>query len=700
MSKQALFYPRSVAVIGASRDDHAVGNDIAENLVKSSFTGQVYLVNPKAEELFGKKVYHKIADLPGKIDLAIVVVPVKYVLTSLQEAQQKGAQAVIIISAGFKEVGQVELEQEIAHFCQKHEMTLVGPNCLGIINPELQLNASFAKTMPTQGSIAFVSQSGALCTAVLDYAQELDLGFSKFVSLGNKADLDELQLIEYLAQDPQTKVMTFYIEQLENAPALIKAIKKVTRGPDAKPIIMLKAGRTQAGQRAVASHTGSLSSSDVAYQALFDQAGVIRAESMTQLFAYAAIFSHHPPQAISSVAIVTNAGGPGVIATDEVIKSGLNLAALQTKTKTKLQQFLPAAASLENPVDILGDADAKRYQQALDTVISDEQVEALLVLLTPQSMTEIEATAQAIVATQQTTDKPILACFMGHNLVEPGLKILKAHDVVTTTFPEAAAQALAAYGQFGRWTQTQPAPAFSLPTPDQEKAHAIMDQVKQAGRQHFLMTEALALLQTYGFAKLETVQAKTAHEAEEIVVSSDKSWAMKIVSAEISHKSDVGGVALNINADNVQTEYEAMMKRVKENRPKAKLKGVLLMEMAPQDGIEVILGANKVPDLGTMLMFGLGGIYVEIFKDVSFAFAPLTENDAQRMLNQLRSKSLFAGARGQKAVDETLLIECIGRLSQLVTDFPQIVELDINPLLALPGEGEVKMLDARVVIEN
>ncbi len=700
MSYQALFSPQAVAVIGASRHEKKIGNDVVKNLVTQGYRGEIYPINPKADELYEQKVYASALDVPTKIDLAIIAVPAKHVLPVLKEAHQRGAQAAIVISAGFKEAGNLELEQDLAQYCHQNEITLVGPNCLGVINPKEKLNASFATQMPDDGEIAFVSQSGALCTAVIDHAKELGMGFSKFMSIGNKATLNELDLIKYFAQDPATKVMAFYVEQLENAPEFIKVVKEITRDDNPKPIIMLKSGRTEAGASAIASHTGSLSGGDTAYEALFAQSGVIRADNVSQLFDYARIFARHDLQAVERVAVITNAGGPGVITTDEVITSGLKLAEPTRETKEKLAEFLPSAASTKNPIDILGDAVGERYQKTLEIVVNDKNTDALIVLLTPQSMTEIEETAQAVVTTQQKTDKPVLACFMGENTVNPGVKIMKEAGVITTTFPESAAQALAAQDRFTHWQKQDNQPVMTYDDVDQTKVEKIFAEAKKQGQTSFPEAEALEILEAYGFPVLKTARAESATEAANSIKEMGGEFAMKIFSHDILHKSDVGGVTLNVTSDTAEAEYEVMMKRVKKAKPKAKIEGVLLMEMAPQNGLEVILGVNKAPGLGTMLMFGLGGIYVEIFKDVNFAFAPVTRADAERMIDNLQSKPLFEGARGQEAVDQELLIESIGRLSQLVTDFPEIVELDINPLLALPGEAGVKMLDARIVLEE
>lgn len=702
MSYQALFYPHSIAIIGASRHPQTVGNDVVKNLVNQGYQGHIYPVNPKADVLYGKKVFPNVSSIPTDIDLVVVAIPAPAVTQVIKESHLKKAQAAIVISSGFKETHHANLETELAQFCQENGISLVGPNCLGVINPEIRMNASFASIMPKPGNIAFISQSGALCTAVLDYAQKLDIGFSKFISIGNKADVDELKMIKYLAQDPQTKVMLFYVEQLENARQIIDAVRKITRGKNAKPIIMLKAGRTQAGAKAIVSHTGSLGGEDVIYEALFKQAGIIRADSIEQLFNYAQFFSHHhqlqQPQ-IKNVTVITNAGGPGVLVTDELTSRGLSLATLSLKTTTQLQRFLPENASLRNPVDILGDAKAVRYQQSLEIIIQDKNTDAVLIILTPQSMTEIEDTAAAIVAAQKTTSKPISVCFMGQKTVNPGVKIMQAGGVVTTTFPEPAAQSLATYSHFLDWRQTQTTSPFRFKNIDQETVKHIFKAARKRGQTVFPEAEALQIIEAYGFSVLKNARAKSAAEAAQLVTGMRGKFAMKIISPDILHKSDVGGVTLNVTAATAATQYKQLIKRVATSRPTAKLEGALLMEMAPTNGVEVILGVKKAPHLGTVLMFGLGGIYVEIFKDVNFAFAPLSKTDTMQMINSLHSSPLFDEARGRQAIDKQALAESLGRLSQLVMDFPEIKELDINPLLALTGNQGVKVLDARLMIE-
>lgn len=700
MSFQALFYPQAIAVIGASRKEKTVGNDVVKNLVKQGYAGGIYPVNPSADELYGKKVYARVADIPEQIDLVVIAVPAKFVPQMVSEAAAHGAKAAVVISAGFKEIGNAALEDELSKTCAECGVSLVGPNCLGVINPEVKMNASFAATMPDIGNVAFVSQSGALCTAVLDYAKELGIGFSKFISIGNKADVDELKLIQHLAEDPKTSVIALYVEQLTEATKLINVIRSTTKGRKQKPIIMIKSGRTAAGASAVASHTGSLSGGDAAYNALFNQSGVIRAQTISELFEFAKIFSKNKLQKLEKVAIITNAGGPGVLTTDEVTDNGLQLATLTEETQLALRAVLPPAASVKNPIDVLGDAVSERYEQALKLVEQDPNVDGLIVVLTPQSMTEIEQTAQAIIALRKVSGKPIAVSFMGHEIVKSGVELMKQAGIVTTHFPEQAAKAMAVFSRFYTWSQSNTGEIRLFNDVDKQAVSEIFARAKSQGQTSFPESQALEILAAYRFPLLKTYKASSAIEAIKLLENDERCYAMKIVSPDILHKSDVGGVMLNVTAKTVGKSFDEMMKTVRTHKPKANLEGVLLMEMAPQNGIELILGVSQVAGLGTMIMFGLGGIYVEVFKDVNFAFAPVTETDARSLISQLRSKALFAGVRGQAPIDVEAVVESICRLSQLVTDFPEIVELDINPLLGLPVGQGAKVLDARVVIKT
>lgn len=696
MNFEALFKPKTIAIIGASSREKTVGNDVVKNLTQQGYEGKIIPINPKIDELYGLPVVHDISEVEDKIDLVVVAIPGKFVPAAVAEAAKKGAEAAVVISAGFKEVGNHELEAELVEVCQKNDVILVGPNCLGVVNPLISMNASFAAVMPPVGDVAFMSQSGALCTAVLDYAKEMGMGFSKFISIGNKASLDELDLIKYFHQDPNTRVIAMYSEALENAPEIVETLQELNKSDNPKPVIVLKSGKTDAGSAAIASHTGSLSSGDAAYEALFAQAGIIRAESISQLFDYVQTFSFNKLQEVEKVTIITNAGGPGVLTTDEVIDSGLELAELAEETVKKLEEFLPAAASTSNPVDVLGDAPGITYKKTLDVVVEDPNTDAIILVLTPQSMTEPEATAEAVIEMRKKSDKAIVVSLMGKELVAGGLELLKEAKVAATDFPEPAAKSLATLGKFTSWTKEAKEEVLNFSDVDKEKVAAMFAEARKTGKTSFPEAEAMEIMKAYNFPLLRSAVAATPEEAQGIMDDFDCKVAMKIVSQDILHKSDVGGVMLNVTKEDIKDKYEEMMTTVAKNKPEAKLDGVLLMEMAPK-GTEVILGVNK-NSLGTMIMFGLGGIYVEVLKDVNFAFAPLTRGDALRMIETLRTSEIFEGVRGEAPVDKETLIESIGRLAQLVTDFPEITELDINPLLA-SNEG-AKVLDVRVVIEG
>ena len=695
MNFNALFEPKAIAIIGASSREKTVGNDVVKNLVQQGYQGKIIPINPKIDELYGQKVYHDISEVEDEIDLVVVAIPAKYVAGAIEVAATKGAKAAVVISAGFKEAGHPELEQELAKVCRKNDVILVGPNCLGVINAKHQMNASFAAVMPRVGNVAFMSQSGALCTAVLDYAKELGLGFSKFVSIGNKAALDELSLIKYFHEDAQTKVICLYAEALDNAPEIIKTLKELNRGANPKPVIILKSGKTEAGAGAIASHTGSLSSGDSAYQALFEQAGIIRAESISQLFDFAQVFACNELQKIKKVSIITNAGGPGVLTTDAVIENDLEMADLSSETVKALEEVLPAAASTHNPVDVLGDAPGETYEKAIDIVARDKNTDAMIVLLTPQSMTEPEKTAKAVIEMRKTCNKPIVVSLMGRDLVSAGTELLEKSNIASTSFPEPAACSLGTLAKFADWSSLENEKPLLYDDVNKAKVAKIFKDAKAKGKTSFPEAAAMEIMRAYNFPLLRSRVATSADEAYKTMQEFKCKVAMKIVSEDILHKSDVGGVMLNVTVDDIKEKYQEMMKTVVKNKPEAKLDGVLLMEMAPK-GTEVILGVNKNA-LGTMIMFGLGGIYVEVLKDVKFAFAPLTRTDALKMIEGLRSSKLFEGVRGEAPVDKETLIESITRLAQLVTDFPEITELDINPLLA--SEDGAKVLDARVVIE-
>lgn len=700
MNLKNVFQPQSIAVVGASTKIGAVGNDIVKNLVTQGYQGKIFPVNPKANELYGLKCFASLTAIGDTVDLVIIVVPAIVVPTVLEEAGRLGISAAVVISAGFKEMGQIELENQLQKISQEYGVALIGPNCLGVINPEIKMNASFANFMPAFGPVAFISQSGALCAAVIDYAAGLGIGFSKFISVGNKAVVDEVALLEYLLTDDTTKVVAMYVEQLRNPVEIIDIVKKMARGKNPKPIILLKSGRTSAGALASASHTGALAGNDAAYDALCDQSGIIRANCVSELFEYIQVFSNNNLSSGRNTAIITNAGGPGVLTTDEIIADDLRLAKLEEKTTEELKKVLPPAANCHNPIDVLGDARADRYAAALNLVVADKNVDNILVLLTPQSTTEIEETAEEIIKIKKVSHKPMAVSFMGDVTMVEAVKKMRSAGVTVINFPEQAGRALAALVDFSEQAVIKKDDIFADFKVDKKRVAKIFQEARVKKQTSFPEVEALEILQAYGFPLLYSKVAKTVAEAERVAKEIGGKLVMKIVSPDILHKSDVGGVMLGVEPNEVGVKFTEMMAVVGKKMPQANLVGVLLVEMAENKGAaEMILGVSRDPGLGSMIMVGLGGVYVEIFKDVSFGLAPITKDDAVRMVEKLKANKILLGARGQGELDREMLLECLGRLSQLLIDFPEIKELDINPLLVFSKGKGVKVLDARVVIE-
>lgn len=693
-----IFKPKSVAIVGASSKEGSIGNDVVKNLAQG-FAGQIYPINPRSEEVNGIKCYPTLTAIAAPVDLIVVIVPAAVVPSVLEEAGSLGVKGAIVISSGFKEIGNIDLENEIKAISHKYDIALIGPNCLGVINPAFKLNASFAPLMPVSGEVAFISQSGALCTAVLDSAKDMGIGFSKFMSVGNKAVIDEADIFEYLANDDDTKVIALYVEQLAEPERLMTLVKKMSRGEKAKPIIILKSGKTSAGAGASASHTGALAGNDAAYSALFRQSGIVRADSVEELFDYIKIFSNNDILPASKLAIITNAGGPGVLAIDATIANGLEVAVLSDETKNLLVASLPASANTHNPVDVLGDAKADRYQVALESVLKDNSVEAALVILTPQSTTEIEETARAIVTAKSQFNKPLAVAFMGEALVSNGLQILKDNKVATYSYPETAIKSLSAMNRLHTLVGQEVEELTNFADVDKDKVTAIFKEAKANGIFSFPEASALAVLEAYHLPVLLSRIAHNKEEAETIAQEIGKKMVLKIVSQDILHKSDAGGIMLNIMPEEAGAKFEEMMERVAKNKPDAKLEGVLLVEMITDLGTELILGSIKDPSLGNAIMLGLGGIYVEILKDVVFGLNPLTKGDVEVMMENLKSKKFLEGARGSKPSDKPAIVECVLRLAQLLRDFPEIKELDINPLLVLEMGKGAKVLDARIVIE-
>jgi acetyltransferase len=701
MPLDQLFSPRSIAIIGASTKPGTVGWTLTENIVRSTYSGKVYPVNPKADTLFDLPCYKDVSEIPDAIELAIIIVPAAAVPSVLRAAGSKGAKAAIIISAGFKETGDAgrKLEEEVSQIAREHDMALLGPNCLGFLHPKINLNASFAKRMPKDGTTAFFSQSGALCTALLDLAGDT-VGFSHFVSDGNKAVLGEQELLRYFADDEALRTIAFYTEGLADGESIIRIGRDIIREKDPKAVIALKSGTTAAGAGASSSHTGSLAGSDEAYRALFRQGRMLRAEDLEHLLQLITAFSKNPLPDGNRLAIVTNAGGLGVLATDAAIKNGLVMSKLSQETEATLRAALPAAASSHNPVDVLGDALADRYQAALDAVAADEQADMILVIVTPQTMTEAKKTAEAIALAKERTRKPMIAIFSGDASLADGTALLAERSVACFQYPEAGARACAALAQVSSWHKSLVETRFSFSDIDRDKAAAIFAEARKDDRTALSETEAYGILEAYGFPLLRSRFVQSPEETKKAAEELGTSVALKIVSPDITHKSDAGGVILDIAPGQADSAYERLMTQVKSRAPRARLEGALVVEMARAGGREIILGMKKEPGLGNLIMAGLGGIYVETFKDVSFRFSPLTREDAFEMIHELQTFPLLSGTRGKQGVDIVALESSIGRLSRLIEDFPEIEELDINPLLSFPDASDFRVLDARIRISK
>ena len=684
---ESLFYPKSIAIVGASGTVGSVGYSLVQNST-AQFKGKIYLVNPKSTTILGLPCVARIGDIPDPIDLVVCAVPAPIVATIVEQAGKKGVKAMIIISAGFKEAGEdgAKREKELVELGKKYGITIIGPNCLGVINPEIGMNASFAPDMPTFGGAAFVSQSGALCTAVIDYAKHLNLGFSKFVSIGNKACVDEVDLFEYFLADEKTRVVLAYIEDVTKIPEFLKNAQRLTHGPHAKPILLLKSGKSDEGKRASVSHTGALGGKDIYYDALFRQAGVLRVGTIPELFTAASSFLYNQLPKGNNVAVITNAGGPGILVTDAAIAAGLSVPKLTSSTCSLLVKTVASITTCNNPIDLLGDATNDRYEKALAAVCADDAIDALLVLLTPQGGTPISEIAKSVVEVKKTTNKPIVVSFMGQHRVLAGVDVLKNGNIAVCDYPEDAAKALGLLVEF-----TGISKQISTQLPVSKIAHG-----KKLTSGMVPEHEAMTILKTYGFPVVKSGFAASATDAKTVMDLLRVDCAMKIISPDITHKSDVGGVILDVTTGTVVSSYETMMQQVKRNVPKAKIEGVLLVEMVKEKGIELIIGATRDPLFGVMVMVGFGGVTVEVFNDTAFGISPLSKENTMNMINQLHVQKLFDHFRGGPSYDRATIVDVIGKVQQLMTDHPEITEFDINPCILLPEDKGAKIVDVRI----
>ena len=694
-SLDPIFRPRTVAVIGASRKRNTIGREILANIVGYEFAGAVYPVNPTADSINSIRCYRSIGDIPGPVDLAIITVPKDGVLGVVDECGRKGVRGIVVITAGFKEVGRegAKLENELRAKLKRYGMRMVGPNCMGVINtePAVRLNATFAATTPARGNVGFVSQSGALGEAILADAVENGLGVAMFVSMGNKTDISGNDLLEYWEDNPDVQAILMYLESFGNPRRFTQIARRVTRK---KPIVTVKAGRTAQGARAASSHTGSIVGLDIATESLLEQCGVLRCSSMEEMFTLLQALANQPCPAGNRIAILTNAGGPGILCTDALIGSGMTLAELAPRTRKALAKALPPVASTGNPVDMIASADGARYRVALDILTKDENVDGIIAIFVSPIMIDAYEVARAI-ASASGGKKPILSVFMGKQRSEEGAAWLREHRVPVYRFPEEAALAIAGLDRY-RTLRDRPLGREVRYRVDAKRARRAIASARRAKRAQLTAHEIGEVLGAYGFPLAPSRIAATAAEAIDAAVELGYPVVLKAASAVISHKSDVGGVKVDLrNADELARAVHEMTTRLKSKDKKIKVQ----VQKMIRGGREVILGMTRDPQFGPVLMFGLGGVFVEVMKDVSVRLQPISDENARAMIERIKGYPLLSGARGDEAVDLEFLRECLLRLSQMVGDLEDdLAELDINPLIVTGSAASSFVVDARIAL--
>lgn len=689
----SLLTPTSIAVIGASAQEGKVGHDILKNLLTQGYEGSVFPVNPKGGEILGKTAFMSVAEIPSVPDMAVIVIPAKLVPGALTECGEKGIKNVVVISAGFGEVHTEEgkqLEAELVTIAQKYGINLIGPNCLGVVRPGSTMNASFAKDLPPAGNIAVISQSGAMGVALMDGAAAFGLGFSAVLSIGNKAVMDESHFLELCAADEETAVIGFYLESIKDGQRFLETARKVAMF---KPIVLLKAGVSEHGRKAASSHTGALAGSDSAVEALCAQTGIHRAHSMEEFLDLLCVLGMEPSLPSNHIAIITNAGGPGILATDAAEAAGLKMPALALHTAEVLKPLLPAAASIANPIDVIGDADTARYQAAFAGCQKDPNIDGIIVLLTPQVMTPCDDIANAIVALHTSSPlMPVVCAFMGGESVREAKNILRKAGIPTFATPERAVKAMGALRKVTsneneklRVLETRNSKLVTVSTSILNNHHGLLDE--QTSQQLFSL---------YNLPFPKQALARNAEEAIQIAEKIGYPLIAKISSPQILHKTDVGGVRANLkNAEEVTLAYRDITAAAREHMPEATVNGVLLQQFLPV-GNEFIVGCVRDPSFGPLIMVGLGGIYTELFADTSFRIAPVDEAQAYKMLTELTSWKLLLGMRGKAQSDIDALAALIATVSRMVAENPSIVELDLNPVLV--GSNGIVIADAKVVL--
>ncbi len=694
-----LFRPRSVAIIGASRKKGHLARELLHNLIVHEFQGKIFPVNPNADVIHSIKCYPSVGAIPDEVDLAMIIVPRDHVLAAAEDCGKKGVKGMVVISSGFREVGPagVEREKKLIDICRRYHMRMIGPNCMGILNtdPAYQLNATFAGTYPRRGPIGFLSQSGAMGAALLAHADSLGLGMSMFASMGNKADVSGNDLLEYWEDDPDTKVVLMYLESFGNPRHFTTIARRVTKK---MPVVAVKAGRTAAGAAAAASHTGALAGSDVAVDALLSQCGVIRAQTVNELFDVAMAFSSQPLPKGRRVAILTDAGGPAIMATDAIVAAGLEMAVLAPETMSKVATGLSEDASVRNPVDMLGHSGGDDYARCLPLILADPGVDAVIALYVPPIMHDPVEVAHRIFEAAQGSDKPVLCVLMAHDQVLAAVKKRGGPTLPIYAFPEGAVRALAAMAKYREMRDRDPGsvPDFQV---DRAGAETILRGAAKEGREHLALDEAQRVLACYGlrFAKSKLVKTRDGLRAALREVGTPV--VLKISSSDIVHKTEIGGVVTNVGSpDEAAVAFDALLHRAKTAFPDARIDGVLVQEMV-RGGREMILGMTLDRSFGPLLMAGLGGVYVEVLKDVAFRVHPITDRDAREMVESLRAAPLLRGVRGEKAVSIEAYVEALLRVDRLVSDFHGLMELDVNPFMLGETAEESVSLDARIRID-
>ena len=696
MAESVFLSPKSIAIIGASDKRGSVGRTITSNIM-NGFKGTVFPISPSRPEVFYKKAYKSVLDVPKPIDLAVIVTKNTIVPIVLEECGKKKVKGAIVITAGFKEVDEegAKLEQRLKDIAKKYNIKIIGPNCLGVMNldPKTMMNSTFLKITPKSGQIALVSQSGAICAALCEDASAQGIGFSAVVSMGNKAAMSEIDILNMLANHKQTKVIVMYLEDMGDGQEFLKVCKNITRKLK-KPVLVLKSGRSPEGAKAAMSHTGALMGSDEIYDAVLKQSGAIRVDTMEELFDYATAFSKQPIPTKGGLVIVSNAGGPAIISTDACSKLGIKMAKIDS-IRPKIDAVIPPWGSSRNPVDIVGDADFNRFNNVLDHVLTHPNVGSVITMCTPSGTLDYDKLAEVIVAMSKKYKKTMLASLMGLDEGITNREILAAGEIPYYTYAEGAIRTLHAMLRFEKWTRVSPGKISKLKV-NKPKAKTIFDKVKREGRPNLLEEEGQEVLRAYGFPLPKSTLAKTENDAVKTAKKIGYPVVMKIASPQIIHKSDAGGVKVNLKNDNeVKAAFKTIVTNAKKYNKKAEIKGVLIVEMI-KGGKEMIIGSKLEPGMGPVIMLGMGGIYVEVLKDVTFKLAPVTDKEADDMISSIKMKKILEGVRGEKPSDVKKLSECIQRLSQLVTDFKEIKELDMNPVLVMEQGKGCKILDVRI----